>query len=421
MKKNKGFYLSAVAVATLAMLAACGNESDTNTNADTSTDSSSDGDKPDVLEVWADGNDIPDLEPLAEEFTEETGIEVSFTAVSMNDQPDVLTLDGPAGRGPDLFYQPGVGDLPLKGLVQPMEVDEDILAQYTGESVDALSHDGNIYGLPFVVETYALFYNKDIIEEPPTTLAELTTIMEEHTDVANDEYGFLFEALNFYFAYAFMGGNGGYIFGEDGDEYDIFDIGLANEGSIEAGELFQEWYDNGYLPTSVNGDIVGGLFEDGKVAAIINGPWAVQSHREQLDNVAVAPLPLLDNGEALQSFIGVKGWMLSAFTEEQEWATELAIHLTNAESALQWFEVTGEMPAVEEVLTDPVVTEDEMVRGFSEQIPFGIPFPSAPELSHVWDPMADALNFIANGENVEEVLQEAVETIEDEMRRAGAQ
>ena len=218
----------------------------------------------------------------------------------------------------------------------------------------------------------------------------------------------------------FRSGNGAYIFKPDGNSFDINDIGLNKPEAVKGVELIQSWFEKGYLPKGVTGDVVGGLFGQGKVGAIIEGPWAITDLRDQLgDNLAIAPLPVLDNGNHPQSFIGVKGWMLSAYSEHPEWATDLAIFLTNAENTLEYFKATGETPPNVNVLNDPALTEDPLVAGFSEQIQYGLPFPNVAELSHVWEPMANALKFASEGQGVQEVLDEAVQQIQERIIMAG--
>ncbi|XID92700.1 extracellular solute-binding protein [Paenibacillaceae bacterium WGS1546] len=379
--------------------------------------------KPAELTIWPDDNadKLAVIEEIAKKYTEQTGIKINIKPVSMNDQPDVLALDGPAGKGPDLFYQPGIGSLVVKGLVQEVKAADEIKSKYTPEALQALSQDGVLYGLPLVTETYALFYNKKLIPQAPATIAELETIMKEKTDAKKQEYGFLFEAANFYFAWAFLGGSGGYIFKDNAGVFDIDDIGLNKEGTVKGASLIQSWFANGYMPKGINGDIVGGLFTEGKVAAVINGPWAITDYKKALgDDLAVAPLPTLADGAHPTSFIGVKGWMLSKFSKHAEWATDFAAFLTNEENALEYFKQTGEVPPVKEVLNNPVLTDDPLVSGFSGQVQYGQPFPTVPELDHVWDPMANALKFITDGKDVQASLDDAVQLIDDKMKMAGA-
>ncbi|GIO15723.1 extracellular solute-binding protein [Cohnella xylanilytica] len=380
--------------------------------------------KPAELTIWPDDNadKLDVIKGIAEKYTAKTGIKINIKPVAMNDQPDVLSLDGPAGKGPDLFYQPGIGALVVKGLVQPLKTNEDVLQTFTPESLNALSQDGTLYGLPLVTETYALFYNKKLVPQAPATMADLEKIMQEQTDAKKQKYGFLFEATNFYYAWSLMGGNGGYIFKPSDDgKFDVNDIGLNKEGAVTGGKLIQSWIQKGYIPKDVNGDIVGGLFTQGQVGAVINGPWAIQDYKKQLgEDVAVAPLPTLDNGNHPTSFIGVKGWMLSKFSKNPEWASDFAAFLTNEENALDYFKQTGEVPPVKSVLNNPELTNDPLVSGFSQQIQYGIPFPTVPELDHVWDPMANALKFIAGGNDVQASLDDAVKQVQDKMKMAGA-
>ncbi|GGK11798.1 maltose ABC transporter substrate-binding protein [Caldalkalibacillus thermarum] len=376
--------------------------------------------KPAKLSIWA--NDEEDqlaaITKIAEEYTDKTGIEVEVIPFSMLEQTENIALDGPAGRGPDLFFQPHdrLGDVVLQGLAQPLNVPEDVLNQYTPEALDAFSYEGELYALPMVIETYGLVYNTDLVPEAPETMQELLQIAEELTNAANDEYGFLMEANNFYFAYPFISGYGGYVFGFDDDGFNADDIGLANEGAIEGAELIKSWFDAGYIPQSITGDIMNGLFTDGKVGVVVTGPWSIAPYRQALgDKVATAPLPQLDNGDYPKSFIGVKGWLVSEYSEHPEWATDLAIFMTSYESAKTYYMMANEIPPRPDLIEDPLIADDPIVAGFAVQTTRGEPMPNIPEMSMVWGPMNDALNFIAQGEDPREVLEEAVELIKEQI------
>ncbi|SIQ13758.1 MULTISPECIES: extracellular solute-binding protein [unclassified Paenibacillus] len=379
--------------------------------------------KPAELTIWPDDNadSVATITDITKKYTEKTGIKVNVKPVKMNDQQQILSLDGPAGKGPDLFYQPGIGNLVLKGLVQPVKAEQAVLDSFTPEALKALSQDGQLYGLPFVTETYALFYNKKLVPAAPATIADLEKLAQEQTDAKKQTYGFLFEGINFYYAWAFMGGNDGYIFkGTDAGGYDVNDIGLNKEGAVKGVQLIQDWFKKGYLPKGVNGDIVGGLFGSGKVGAVINGPWAITDYKKQLgDDLAVAPLPTLENGKHPTSFIGVKGWMLSKFSKSPEWASDLAAFITNQENALEYYKKTGQVPPVTAVLNDTALTSDPLVKGFTEQVQFGQPFPTVPELDYVWDPMKNALQFASEGKDVQKSLDDAVKQVQDKMAMSG--
>ncbi|MBM7578115.1 sugar ABC transporter substrate-binding protein [Jeotgalibacillus terrae] len=368
------------------------------------------------LLVWAPDIELSAIESQVEAFTEETGIPVEVVSMPQDDQTEAIVLDGPAGNGPDLFYQPGVGNLSIQGLVQPVEVDQEILDSYSSGSLEALSYDGELYGLPAVVESLALYYNKSLIPDAPETVEDLEAAMAELTDDANDQFGFLYPANDFYFSYPFMAGFGGYIFNEDSNGYVSDDVGLANEGSVKGASLIQSWFESGYIPTSITIDAANGLFMDGQAGAIINGPWARYDFEEALgEDLGTAPLPMLENGEHPETFLGTKGWMLSSYSDYPEEATDLAVHLTSEASLKETFSATGEIPANTAILNSPEFTEDPMLAGFATQLERARPFPNIAELSAVWQPMADALTFIIQGDDPAEALEEGVEKIEEEI------
>ncbi|PPA71072.1 extracellular solute-binding protein [Jeotgalibacillus proteolyticus] len=372
---------------------------------------------PEELLVWAPDGEISAIEDQASRFTDETGINVRVVPFGQADQTEAIVLDGPAGKGPDLFFQPGVGNLAVQGLVQPMEVAQEILDTYSNGSLDALSYEGELYGLPAVVESLALYYNKELVPEAPETMEELEQIAESLTDDANDEFGFLYPVNDFYFSYPFMAGYGAYILGEEGeDAYDLEDVGLANEGGVQGASLIQGWFEKEYMPVGITMDVTNGLFSDGKVGAIINGPWARYDFEEALgENLGTAPLPQLDNGEYPQTFLGTKGWMLSAYSEHPEEATELAVYFTNEDSLKEYFESTGEIPANSAILASEEFLNNPILNGFAVQLERAKPFPNVAALSAVWQPMADALTFITQGDDVKETLEDGVSTIEQDI------
>ncbi|WP_246218206.1 extracellular solute-binding protein [Litoribacterium kuwaitense] len=413
--KNKVLFL--VALALMMLVAACGPDRDrASETTGSETGDAAESEQAEQLLIWAPDDQVNAVEEITKSYTEETGIAVEVVPFAMDEQEDAMSLDGPAGHGPDLFFQPGVGSLSVKGLVQPMDVDQEVLDTYSEGSVDALSYEGDVYGLPAVVESLALYYNKELIPEAPETIADLEAIAAEMTDPANDQYGFLYPATDFYFSFPFMGGYGAEIIGKDGDNFNIDKVELASEAAAEGGALIQGWFEKGYLPNGVTMDVVTGLFNDGKVGAVINGPWALNEYKEALgDNLGTAPLPKLENGEHPKTFLGTKGWMLSAYAKNPEAATDLAIYLTNEKSLKTYYDQTGEMPAKSSILSSDEFQGDPLVAGFATQLEHATTFPPVPALSAVWEPMGDALTFITEGEDVQESLDSAVETIKQDI------
>ena len=380
--------------------------------------------KPEVLKLWVNAEEKQEdaVTQITDKYTEETGIEVELVPVDMLEQVEKLDVEGPAGNGPDIIFQPHdrIGDLVLRGLVEPVNLGN-VESDYTDTALEAVQYDGEYWGYPAVIETYGMYYNKSLVEEEPETMADIMDIAERDTDASNDEFGFLMEAANFYFVYPFFSGNGAYVFANNEGVYDISDIGLANEGAIEGGQLVQSWFTEGYIPQDLTPDIMNGLFTEGKVSTVLNGPWMVREYQDALgDDLGVMTLPLLDNGEHPKSFVGVKSYMLSYYSENQEWAEDLMAYITNFDNSMLYYDVAGEIPPRDDAMSDSIIADDPIYSAFAEQTNYGEPMPSVPAMQQVWDPINDALNFIGKDEPVDEVLEEAVQIIHDQIEASGA-
>ncbi|TVP89647.1 sugar ABC transporter substrate-binding protein [Alkalibacterium sp.] len=441
MLNSKFWYKGLLLLSTAGLLAACGNgdngdtdetATDEDTTEETVDDTNGDNgesaegndedtpEKPEVLTMWVNDEEVQldAYTEITDRFTEEYDIEVEITPYEMLEQLDGMSLDGPAGQGPDLFFQPHdrMGDIHLQGLALDLDLTDDQLdrlGEYNEEAVLSFSYEGEQYGIPAVVETYALFINTDIVPEAPETMDELMDIAREET--TGDQYGFMMDAANLYFTYPFITADGGYIFAQDEDGvYDTSDIGLNTPEAVESVETIQSWFDEGLMPSGTDLEVANSLFLDGNVGMIVNGPWAISEYREALgDSLEVAELPSQD-GEPLNSFSGNKGWLVNYYTENDYWATELALFITNEESSQTYFEMAGELPAHTAVDID-----DEFLAPIFAQTQNAHPMPNIPEMSQVWEPMGDALNFVQQGEDVQGVLDEAVQQIESEISMMG--
>lgn len=400
---------------TLALvLTACGPQDD-----GPDADGSNPDEKPEELVIWENDEDIQveHTKKMAKKFEEETGIKVKVQAVTQLEQQDKLLLDGPAGKGADLVTWPhdNNGEAVLKGLIQPLEVDDETVSQFTDASIQAMTVEGKLYGLPRVTESIALFYNKEILEEAPGSFEELIAFAEEYTDPKKKQYGLLFEGENFYYNYFLFNSKGAYIFSDENGTYDTEDIGLNNEGALEAAETLKEIYDKKLIPLNLKGDNVNGLFKEGKAAAVINGPWAVRDYQSADIDFGVVPIPQVD-GQDPKTFVGVKGLYLSAYSEHPYWATELMKFLTSKDALKERFADTGEIPPHVELLEDPVIKDDAIVSAFAQQAENAVPMPNVPEMYQVWEPMQNAVTFIANGkQQPQKALDDAVKLIKEQI------
>ncbi|MEK3882075.1 extracellular solute-binding protein [Paenibacillus sp. PL2-23] len=369
------------------------------------------------LIIWEDKNQRTFIEALGKEFEEQYGVPVKMEELAPPDQVTKLTTDGPAGLGADVVVFPHdqIGRAAQAGLIFPNEEFQEQTASENAENaVKAVTYEDVLYGYPYAVETYAMYYNKKLIPTPPQTMEEVIAFAETFNDVSNNKFAMMWELQQFYYDYAFLVTPGGYMFGQENTDKN--DIGLNNEGSIEGGKFLQSLKEK-LLPIKmgdVNYDIKKGLFTGGTLAMDINGPWALSDYRatEGLD-FGVAPLPTI-NGKPMVSFSGVKAYYVNANSQYPNAAKLFARFLSTKEAQLKNFEMNGLLPSNTEAASDPAIANDEVTKAFLDQFKNSTPMPSIPEMGNVWGPITAGIAEIWDeGKDVKEALDKAVQQIQE--------
>jgi arabinogalactan oligomer/maltooligosaccharide transport system substrate-binding protein len=370
-------------------------------------------DKPTKLVIWEVAEQAENVRKLAALFTAQHGIAVEVVELPNLEQRNQLALDGPAGIAADVVTWPHdqIGPAVLAGVIQPISewLTRGVKDNFFAAALNAMTFEGELYGLPKAIETSALVYNKDLIASPPTTWEQLVALAEQHTNRADNRFGLLFDYRNFYFVHGIFAGMGAHVFKFADGKYDIADIGLNNAGAVAAMGLIKDLIDKRLLPIATDYQQMDGQFAMGRTAMIINGPWAIRNYRERGINVGVAVLPKLPNGRHQASFSGVKGWYLSAFTKHPYWATKLIEFITSKSSLESRFADTGEIPPRKDInIADPIAA------GFLAQAEFAIPMPNVPEMGPVWGAVSAAIEVVAR-DNVpaQKALDDAVRHIRD--------
>nr|WP_221468815.1 maltose ABC transporter substrate-binding protein [Cohnella thailandensis] len=366
------------------------------------------------LVVWETKEMIPRMEAIGKEFTAQYGIPVKVEEVSEADQINKLINDGPAGIGPDIVIYPhdNLGKAVAAGLILPNDFfEEETKAENSEASIAAFTFDGVLYGYPRSVETYAMFYNKDLVQTPAKSYDEILEFAKTFNDTQNGKYTFLFEQ-NFYYQYSFLATPGGYVYGNGG--VDKNDIGLNNEAAITGAKMYQKLKEIIPMKTAdATFDVKKGLFLSGKLAYDVNGPWAIAEYKKSGVNFGIAPLPSID-GKPNVSFSGVKGFSVSAFSQYPNASKLFVRFATSKDQQLKDFQELGTLPSNKEAAADPTVTADPLLVGILEQFANSTPMPAIPEMGNVWTPAQSAMADIwDNNKDPKEALDNAVKQIQD--------
>ncbi|MBQ9273401.1 MAG: extracellular solute-binding protein [Succinivibrio sp.] len=358
------------------------------------------------LLVWEDLQKAYGLTEAAAAFEKEFGVEVELREFRYTTSLDKLRLDGPAGIGADVFVIPHdrLGYGVVQGLIRPLEFMKTDKDKYTEGSVAALTSNGTIYGCPRSVESVVVFYNKKLLDKPFETMEEYYDYSKKVHAADDSNYGLLAPFDQIYYAYGAISAYGGYVFKrDDSGNFDVTDVGLNNQGTIDAVTYVSKFFKEGLFPLGIIGEnglnAMDTLFTEGKTAAVVTGPWMLEPYASAKVDYGVARMPKMPNGKDMEPFMGVRSYVVSNFTKNPELAEKFIQFINQPKYAIARYEAIREIPPIKEVMANPVIKDDPIASVLADQCDHAFPMPSVPEMAEVWVPIDSALQLVATGKS----------------------
>jgi maltose-binding protein MalE len=369
------------------------------------------------LVIWADDTRAPVLRPIADAFAADEGITVDVVEVPFDQIRDQLSIAGPAGEGPDIVTgaHDWLGELVSNGVVAPIDLGPDA-DLYADVAIEAFTYDGALYGVPYAIENIALIRNTDLVPEAPATFEDLeaAALALQADGTVDVPLAVQQDPGDPYHNYPLFSALGGYVFGENEDgTYNADDVGIDSEGGLAAAQKFADWSNEGLISKDVSYDIMNESFSTGKAPFAITGPWAVGGFTDAGINYVVEPIPPVAGGTP-EVFVGVQGFMQSAFSENADLATTFMVdYLGTEEVQLALFEAGGRPPAMLSAYDQ--VSSDPLIQGFGLAGQQGTPLPAIPEMSAVWESWTDAYSLIFTGSDPVQAFTDAAAQIRDDI------
>jgi maltose-binding protein MalE len=362
-----------------------------------------------ALVIWADENRAPALETQVQKFQDQYGLGVEVQLVDFDDIRENFQVAGPAGEGPDIIVgaHDWLGELVASGLLAPVELG-DKQADFLPAAVQGFTFDGELYGMPYAIENVALFRNPDLVPEAPATWSEVMEIAAQLEDEGAATLGYNLQVNDAYHFFPIQTAFGGYVFGLNEEGYDPTDVGIDSAGSIAAAEWLEMMVQEGHLQEDMDWDTMHALFENGEVGMFITGPWALERIRESGVPYAISSLP----GETVESqpFLGVQGFMVSAFSEDPLLAQAFLTEFVATDEVMQAMFEADPRPSAYVPVRETI--EDPDLAAFAEAGANGLPMPAIPEMGAVWGSWADAITLIFQDQlSGEEAFKNAGEQI----------
>ncbi|MFJ8105526.1 extracellular solute-binding protein [Streptomyces sp. NPDC096132] len=402
-------------VASLALAAtACGGD-----------DSGSDKSDGPVTITWWDTsnatNEAPTYQALVKEFeAANKDIKVKYVNVPFSQAQNKFDTAAGASGAPDILRSE-VGWTPAfakKGYFLPLDGTEALADQskFKSNLIEQAKYEGKTYGVPFVTDTLALVYNKALFEkagitEAPKTWDDLKTAAA--TIKAKTGVDGYWGSTQAYYAQTFL-------YGEGTDTVDA-DAKKITVNSAEAKKAYGTWlglFDGkGLHKADVTADAYSHIqdaFVNGKVAAIIQGPWEITnfykgSAFKDKANLGIATVPAGSTGKAGAP---TGGHNLSVYAgsdkAHQAAALKFVNFMTSAKSQSTIALKNSTLPTRDDAYTDQVKA-DPGIAGYGTVLAAAQPRPALPEYSSLWGPLDTELPKIAGGK---ETLDKGLSTAE---------
>lgn len=373
--------------------------------------------------IWAMGNEGEVLDQLAADFeTENPDVTVNVTPVPWESAHDRIATSIAGGETPDIAMlgTTWVGEFAATGALEPTPeglVDEgDFFEGSWGTAVV----DDVAYGVPWYVDTRALYYRTDMAEaagvEAPTTWDEFKTFTEG-LQAEGAEAGISLPPGGFdswqYLA-PFVWQEGGDIMNEDGTEFtfetpewkaafeyyaSFFTEGISDPVRLETGEIEQK-------------------FISGDVGSFFSGPFHIGLLEEQggegfADQFDVAMVP---GSDARTSFTG--GGNLAVFndSENRDASWKFVRWLSQPETQIAWYGISTTMPSVQAAYDDPTFADDPNLSVFADQLADSKAPPAIPTWAQVSAVIDQELEKVTRGDTT---VDEALATIQGQADSIG--
>ncbi|WP_457946706.1 sugar ABC transporter substrate-binding protein [Pseudarthrobacter sp. alpha12b] len=322
-----------------------------------------------VLDSYNNEPDKSILQDSIDKCAAAVGVTIERTTVPGKDRMQTVLQRSSSKTLPDVLMldNPEVKDVAATGALAPLGDFNVDTSPFAGNSLDAVTQDGQVYGLPLPADTLGLFYNKEVLAaagvQPPKTWDELKAAAAKLT--SGDRYGLALSAAATYEGswqfLPFMWTNGG-------DE-----TKLDSPEVKEALQLYVDLVNSGSVSKSIvnwtQADVKD-QFVAGKAAMMINGPWQIpalaKAPQVQWDSVQI---PVNKPGQTATAPLGGMVWTVPRTGDEakEKKAAEFVACTGSEDSQMSLGKARNTVP-VRAGLQEKYIQQVPAMKAFTEQV-----------------------------------------------------
>ncbi|MCL2043539.1 MAG: maltose ABC transporter substrate-binding protein [Treponema sp.] len=375
------------------------------------------------LLVWMDNRDW--AEAVIAAFNRHyPDVTIRFENVGNVDSRGKVSLDGPAGIGPDVFFMPHdhIGNAVIDDICLPFPPDwqERYAELLLDAAIRTCTFEDELFAVPISTENIAFFYNRDLLGDTPVpqSFEELTAFAEHWNNPVANRYALRWQVDDSYHNYFFLTAFGMELFGPDMDDFRLpgFDSPGARQG-IEFHTSLRRYYSVNTADATWDATVA--AFQRGEVPFTITGPWAIGDAQRNNINFGITKLPTI-NGNQPRCFSGNIVAAVSSYSKNIPAARAFVDFLVSIEGMTIQFEQTGRLASYKDISGIEGLRDDALLMGIMEQAPYADPMPVIPEVNQMWDAMKALFTFTwDNLLSVEEAQEKAMETYDISLLMAG--
>lgn len=401
---------AAIALTMAAGITACGSSGGAGVSAD----------KKQTLTVWAMGAEGEKLAEVAKVYEEANPhITVKVTPIGWDVAHQKLVSAAAAGTLPDVTQMGSsyMGEFVELGVLEPVDTKTFKKDAFFPAAWEQGVAEGEVYGVPWYVETRVLYYRTDLakkagITKPPTTWPELQEAATAFKEKAGTQWGMHLQPSGLDAVqswYPFLYSAGGSIVSDDGK------ASMDSPETVKALDEYGTYFEKGLSTKSFQpGYEVLTDFNSGDVPMFYSGPWTMAGINDNYPDLkgkwAIAKVPA-DEGSV--SMAGGSSLVVSKDSDHKEAAKEFLGYLTGTEGQKDWFKRSGDLPANTSAWDSGELADDANFKIFREQMETAKSWPVLPQWTEISSKADEAISRVTQGKaSAEDAAKKAQSEIE---------
>lgn len=380
------------------------------------------GEPPPVIEFWAMGREGETVKALLPEFERRhPGLRVKVQQIPWSAAHEKLLTAYAGDAMPDVFQlgNTWIAEFVALRAAEPLDAfvadSGSHLEDFFPGILDANRLNGQLFGIPWYVDTRVMFYRKDLLAgagfaQPPRTWGEWLDAMERLR--ASGRYAILLPMNEWQMPVILALQSSAGLLREEGRYGDF-----RAQAFRRAFAFYLDLYRRRLAPAVAEAQ-VSNLYQEfaaGYFGFYVSGPWNLGEFRRRLPKPlqaqwSTAELPAPEGPYPGLSLAGGASLALSRASGHKAEAWKLIEFLLEAEQQTALYRLLGDLPARISVWNDPVLADDEKAQAFRRQLERVAATPKIPEWERIAGKLAQYAEKAVRGELSEDEALTALDS-----------